>query len=223
MRNLLDFLKDYYHWLLFVFLEVVSGFLLFQYNNYQASVWFSSANSVMGKVYEWSSEATKFFTLSEANEQLTKRNLLLEQHVDMLRSRYMELTHDSTVQERNEMKFLAQYDLIPAKVVDNSLDSKENLMTIDKGRADGVAVDMGVACGNGVVGVVYRLWQWCRRRGLSRVRPLFGGHSRAECELVAYQLRHPQPRLFRLSPLVRRRSLCGLCGGCAPSCEVQVG
>ena len=32
MRNLLDFLKDYYHWLLFVFLEVVSGFLLFQYN-----------------------------------------------------------------------------------------------------------------------------------------------------------------------------------------------
>ena len=84
MRNLLDFLKDYYHWLLFVFLEVVSGFLLFQYNNYQASVWFSSANSMMGKVYEWSSEATKFFTLSEANEQLTKRNLLLEQHVDML-------------------------------------------------------------------------------------------------------------------------------------------
>ena len=28
-------------------------------------------------------------------------------------------------------------------------------MTIDKGSADGVEVDMGVACGNGVVGVVY--------------------------------------------------------------------
>jgi rod shape-determining protein MreC len=28
-------------------------------------------------------------------------------------------------------------------------------MTIDKGRADGVEVDMGVACGNGAVGVVY--------------------------------------------------------------------
>ena len=155
MRNLLDFLKDYYHWLLFVFLEVVSGFLLFQYNNYQASVWFSSATSVTGKVYEWTSEMTKFFTLSKANEQLTRRNLLLEQQVDMLRSRYLELTHDSTVLERNEMKFLQSYNLIPAKVIDNSLDSKENLLTIDKGRADGVAVDMGVACGNGVVGVVY--------------------------------------------------------------------
>jgi rod shape-determining protein MreC len=155
MRNLLDFLKEYYHWLLFVVLEVVSGFLLLQYNNYQASVWFSSANSMMGKVLEWSSRATKFIHQSQANEQLTMRNLLLEQQVDMLRRRYAELTYDSTVMERNETKFLSQYDLIPAKVIDNSLDSKENLMTIDKGRADGVTVDMGVACGRGVVGVVY--------------------------------------------------------------------
>ena len=155
MRNLLDFLKDYYHWLLFVFLEVVSGFLLFQYNNYQGSVWFSSANSVAGKIYEWKSQATKFFTQSQANEMLTRRNVLLEQQVDILRRRYTELTHDSTVLEVNEARFLSQYELIPAKVVDNPLNSKENLMTIDKGRVDGVAVDMGVACGNGIVGVVY--------------------------------------------------------------------
>ena len=42
-----------------------------------------------------------------------------------------------------------------ARVAANSLNKLENLMTIDKGRADGVEVDMGVACGNGVVGVVY--------------------------------------------------------------------
>ena len=29
------------------------------------------------------------------------------------------------------------------------------MLTIDKGRKDGVKVDMGVACGNGVVGIVY--------------------------------------------------------------------
>ena len=44
MRNLLDFLKMYHHWLLFIFLEVVSGVLLFKYNSYQGSVWLSSAN-----------------------------------------------------------------------------------------------------------------------------------------------------------------------------------
>jgi rod shape-determining protein MreC len=45
--------------------------------------------------------------------------------------------------------------VIPAKVVSNSVDKKDNLITIDKGSQDGVKVDMGVACGLGVVGVVY--------------------------------------------------------------------
>jgi rod shape-determining protein MreC len=53
------------------------------------------------------------------------------------------------------MAFLNQYHLIPAKVISNSLDKTDNLITIDKGKADGVKKDMGVACGNGVVGIVY--------------------------------------------------------------------
>lgn len=155
MRNLLDFLKEYHHWFIFIILEVASGFLLFQYNSYQGSAWFSSANAVAGKVYEWESEATKFFTLSRANEELTTRNFYLERQVDRLNRLYTDLTKDTTVMERNELQFLSQYKLIPAKVVDNSVHKPENLMTIDKGRADGVEVDMGVACGRGVVGVVY--------------------------------------------------------------------
>lgn len=155
MRNLLDFLKEYHHWFIFIILEVASGFLLFQYNSYQGSAWFSSANAVAGKVYEWESEATKFFTLSRANEELTTRNFYLERQVDQLNRLYTDLTKDTTVMERNELQFLSQYKLIPAKVVDNSVHKPENLMTIDKGRADGVEVDMGVACGRGVVGVVY--------------------------------------------------------------------
>jgi rod shape-determining protein MreC len=155
MRNLLDFLTKYHHWFLFIFLEVTSGVLLFKYNSYQGSVWLSSANAVVGKIYEWESDALSFFTQTRANEELTIRNFYLERQVDQLRRLYAEATRDTTVMERNELQFLSQYQLIPAKVVDNSLNKLENLMTIDKGRADGVEVDMGVACGNGVVGVVY--------------------------------------------------------------------
>lgn len=155
MRNLLDFLTKYHHWFLFIFLEVTSGVLLFKYNSYQGSVWLSSANAVVGKIYEWESNALSFFTQTRANEELTIRNFYLERQVDQLRRLYAEATRDTTVMERNELQFLSQYQLIPAKVVDNSLNKLENLMTIDKGRADGVEVDMGVACGNGVVGVVY--------------------------------------------------------------------
>lgn len=155
MRNLLDFLKKYHHWLLFVFLEVVSGVLLFQYNSYQGSVWLSSANAMTGKIYEWKSGVTAHFYLAEENEALTRRNLYLERQVSQLRRLYNDLTSDTTELERQELAFLSQYKVIPAKVVDNSLHKTDNLMTIDKGRVDGVEVDMGVACGNGVVGVVY--------------------------------------------------------------------
>ena len=155
MRNLLDFLRKYHHWFIFILLEVARGVLLFQYNSYQGSVWLSSANAMVGKIYQWEIEVTSFFSMSKANKELALRNIYLERQVDQLRRLYTDLTKDTTVMERDELQFLSQYKLIPAKVVDNSLNKEENLMTIDKGRADGVEVDMGVACGNGVVGVVY--------------------------------------------------------------------
>lgn len=155
MRNLLDFLKDHYHWFLFILLEAISVAMLFRYNSYQNSVWLSSANAAIGKVYEMESGITTFFSMTRANEELTLRNFYLERQVDQLRRLYMEATQDTTVKERQELQMLSKYRLIPAKVVSNSLNKRENLITIDKGRADGVEVDMGVACGNGVVGVVY--------------------------------------------------------------------
>ena len=93
--------------------------------------------------------------MTRANEELTLRNFYLERQVDQLRRLYTEVTHDTTVIERQELQFLSQYKLIPAKVVTNTVHKPDNLMTIDKGAADGVEVNMGVASGNGVVGVVY--------------------------------------------------------------------
>ena len=155
MRNLLEFLSKYYHWLLFLVLEVVSIVLLFQYNSYQGSVWFSTSNALVGKVYEVDAAIESFFSLTKVNENLTRRNFYLERQVNQLRRLYADITRDTTVVERAELEFLSRYELIPAKVVSNSIDRTDNLMTIDRGRKDGVEVDMGVACGNGVVGVVY--------------------------------------------------------------------
>lgn len=155
MRNLLDFLYKYHHWLVFIVLEVVSVVLLFQYNSYQGSVWFSSASAVAGKAYELESKMTTYLSMAKANEELTMRNIYQERQLDQLRRLYAEATKDTTDMERKGLEFLSQYQLIPAKVVENSIHKLENLITIDKGRKDGVEPDMGVACGNGVVGVVY--------------------------------------------------------------------
>ena len=155
MKNLLTFVTRYYHWFILLLLEVASGVLLFQYNNYQSSVWFTSANAVVGKVYEWDAAVRSFFSLTRVNEELTLRNFYLERQVTQLRRLYGDLTQDTTVMQRQELEFLSQYKLIPAKVVSNTVDKANNLITIDKGSLDGVEKDMGVACGSGVVGVVY--------------------------------------------------------------------
>jgi len=155
MRNLLDFIAKYYNWFVFLLLEVISVVLLFRYNGYQGSVWFTSANAVVGKVYEYSSAVESFFSLTKVNEELTLRNFYLERQVRQLSRLYGDITKDTTAVERNELAFLKQFKLIPAKVVSNTLDRSDNLITIDKGTDDGVKVDMGVASGNGIVGVVY--------------------------------------------------------------------
>lgn len=155
MRNLLEFLAKYNHWFVFLILEVISMVLLFQYNSYQGSVWFTSANTVTGTVLGWNAEVESFFSMSKVNQELTQRNLYLEQQVKDLSGKLTEVTRDSGWMRRGRFELLKGYNLIPAKVVSNSVNSPDNLITIDKGTADGVERDMGVACGSGVVGIVY--------------------------------------------------------------------
>ncbi|MBQ7419407.1 MAG: rod shape-determining protein MreC [Prevotella sp.] len=155
MRNLLEFLQKYHHWFLFVLLEVISLILLFQYNSYQGSVWFSSANYAAGKVSEGRAEVESYFSLIRVNEELTRRNFYLERQVTQLRRLYGEMVEDTTDLWAKEMQFLKRYQLVPAKVVTNELNKQENLLTINCGADDGVEEGMGVASGHGIVGVTY--------------------------------------------------------------------
>jgi rod shape-determining protein MreC len=154
MRNLIEFFTRHSHWLLFLLLEVVSLSLLFHFNSYQGSVWFTSANTVVGKVYEARSEVDSYFGLADINRQLTERNIYLEQQVNQLSSQLKAKnpTGDSLLRA---VLPADNYKLIPAKVIDNSISKPDNFITINKGSADGVKKDMGVACGTGVVGIVY--------------------------------------------------------------------
>lgn len=178
MRNLLDFLTKHSHWILFVVLELISVVLLFQYNSYQGSVWVTSANAMTGKIYEWDSAVESFFSLTKVNESLTLRNFYLERQVSQLSRLYAEATGDTVAAKREDMATLNRYRLTPAKVIGSTLDRDDNLITIDKGRADGIAADMGVACGLGVVGVVYMTSEH-----YSIVLPVLNVRSRISCTI----------------------------------------
>ena len=180
MHNLTEFLAKHNHWFVFLVLEVVSMVLLFRYNSYQGSVWFSSANAVTGKVYEWDSAVESYFSLSGVNSQLTQRNAFLEQQVRMLDDSIARLTRsqEAAVTRLSSMVPFQGSRLIPAKVVANMVNRYDNLITIDKGSADGVKRDMGVVCGMGVVGIVYLVSEH-----YSIVIPALNSHSNISCTI----------------------------------------
>lgn len=180
MHNLTEFLAKHNHWFVFLVLEVVSIVLLFRYNSYQGSVWFSSANAVTGKVYEWDSAVESYFSLSGVNSQLTQRNAFLEQQVRMLDDSIARLTRsqEAAVTRLSSMVPFQGCRLIPAKVVANMVNRYDNLITIDKGSADGVKRDMGVVCGMGVVGIVYLVSEH-----YSIVIPALNSHSNISCTI----------------------------------------
>ncbi len=156
MRNLIEFLAKYNHWFVFLLLEVISSVLLFKYNSYQGSVWFSSSNVVAGKLYEWDSAVETFFSMGKVNKQLTERNIYLEQQVALLTDSLAKYgPKDMLAGQNPQLRALEGCKLIPAKVISNSVRKADNLITIDKGTADGIHKDMGVVCGMGVVGIVY--------------------------------------------------------------------
>jgi rod shape-determining protein MreC len=155
MRNLLDFFLKYNYWFLFILLEVVSFALLFRFNNYQGSIFFTSSNYAAGAVYKTANQVTGYFHLKSINDDLAQKNVELELQLESLREKFADLTIDSTDIERIKKESLTGYDIFKAKVINTSLTPADNYITLDKGEKDGIKSEMGVVDGNGVVGIVY--------------------------------------------------------------------
>lgn len=176
MQRLLDFLKKYSYWFLFLLLEGVSLFMLFRFNAYQKSVWVTSANTVSGKVLEWKSDISAYISLNQINRQLTEKNILLEQQVQLLTEELRKNAIENPYHALPDS--LGGFDMLAAKIVESSLFKKNNYITINKGEADGVQCEMGVVCGTGVVGIVY-----ATSAHYAIVMPLLNGMSNISCQI----------------------------------------
>lgn len=152
MKQLLEFLWKFRHWLLFLVLEVLSLALLFRFNPYQQSVYLSSAGWLTGTVYRWADATTSYFHLKTVNEDLAERNAWLEERVSMLEKSLQDKQDSAT-----QIEMPLSYHTIRAQVIKNSLNRVDNYITLDRGSAAGIQPDMGVAGTRGVVGIVYKV------------------------------------------------------------------
>lgn len=145
------------HWGIFLILEALSGFLLFHFNSYQGSVWFTQANSIAATIMEWEAQVLSYIHLTKQNQYLTQRNIVLQYNMDIMRRELDSLCHEPSYTELAEGKMTEELHLIPAKVIANSVHKKDNYLTINVGRKHGVKPEMGVVSGTGVVGIVNKV------------------------------------------------------------------
>lgn len=153
MRNLLNFFaknSPFFSWLLLAILSIV---LLCQNNPYHRSVWFGSANVVVGSIYDFQSSVTGYIGLREINEDLLDRTGQLEAENLFLRQQLQQYED----QEKHLADTISQYRYMMAHVVGNTITQAENYITLDKGSLDGVVQDLGVADQNGIVGIVSKV------------------------------------------------------------------
>ncbi|HCO67548.1 MAG TPA: rod shape-determining protein MreC [Dysgonomonas sp.] len=157
MRNLIAFLIKNSSWFIFIFLELICFYFIFQYNSYQRSIFLGASNEIVGKVYNISGEVVSYFGLKRANEELLLRNAELQdkllnledyiyqKSIDSLKTRA--ILKDSVIKDN-------QYDFIISRVINNSISRIENYIWINKGSKEGIRTEMGVVSEQGIVGIV---------------------------------------------------------------------
>lgn len=175
MRALIDIIVKNKHWFLFLALEVISLFFLFSHNGYQKNVYFTTANGVVGSTYDVISSITAYLYLGEENAALERKN-------EQLRRELYEMKQAQEIAKSKQTKRMPalarKYDVVQAQVVNMTLHKANNLITINKGEADGIRPEMGVVCSRGVVGIVY-----LTSKHYSIVIPLINTDSKVSCRL----------------------------------------
>ena len=149
MRNLLIFITKYNAFFLFLIFEISALVIYVKYNSFQKATFINSTNTVTATLYERVSEFNSYLSLREVNDSLARENARLS---NQLKSSFLvdtvtkRLVIDSTYKQ--------QYSYIPAKVISNSVNRRNNYLTINMGSNAGIAKGMGVISGSGVVGKV---------------------------------------------------------------------
>lgn len=149
MRNLWLFLSRYNAFFFFLIFFIASLVIFVRNNSYQRASVLNSSNQIVGQAFETVNYLQTYLHLAQVNDSLAAENARLR---NSLRSSFYS---DSVVQANVlDTLYRQQYTYIVAEVVNNSIHQKNNTITINRGRKQGVQRDMGVICPSGVVGVV---------------------------------------------------------------------
>ena len=149
MQNLIFFLDRNKSFLLFLFLETFSFWILFSSQSYQGTEFFNFSNDLTGKFYSFRTHVNNYFHLREINNDLLEENAgFIQKGLDNIGE-----NKDGNPLKTPSVKPM-QYKISSAYVVNNSIYKINNYLTINKGRLDSIKPGMGVVSKNSVIGIV---------------------------------------------------------------------
>lgn len=149
MRSLFLLLWRNNFTLLFLLLLSLSFYFIIRNNNFQQVSVFNSTNKIAASILEAVNYVKEYINLKENNASLARENARLK---SLLPDTWYEKGALKTV--ISDSTRLQQYSYITARVINNTVNRRNNYLTLDKGSLQGVKKDMGVISSSGVVGIV---------------------------------------------------------------------
>jgi rod shape-determining protein MreC len=135
--------------ILFLLLEGISFYLIITFNDSQAKIYHNSVNVISGTVAGQASNIRSYFSLKEQNNILLKENAKLKSKLFNLAEKQGAKPEDLPLNISENQIF----NLISARVVNNSISLRNNFLSLNKGRKSGITENQGVIGENGVIGI----------------------------------------------------------------------
>lgn len=150
MSVLLKFLYRNSRFLLFLLLQAIAIFFTFNKNIYHNSLLENKIITFIGFVDKNITDITTYFNLKKENERLLEEN---KQYRNLFLGKDHKIKPEF-IPMLDSTKYKQKYYYTTANIVSNSITRANNFLIIDKGRAQGVNVEMGVISSEGVVGMI---------------------------------------------------------------------
>ncbi|QCW98736.1 rod shape-determining protein MreC [Aggregatimonas sangjinii] len=144
MQQIINFVIRYKHFLLYIFLLMISLGFTIQSHSYHQSSFFNSSNWLTGNIYNASNSVTTYFGLTEENKKLVEEN-------KRLRNILFNIKQEDTI--RLDSVALA-YTITSGQIINNNFAKARNYLTLNKGEKDSIKPDMGVITTKGILGIV---------------------------------------------------------------------
>ena len=148
MLKLLLFLKRIHFVLLFLALEAVAITLFLHVNVYQKAKIAGTSNRLVRGIYDKMADVTGYFGLRAENDRLIDEVARLRSQLSAFQ------VYDTLGQPMDSVPGLQYYQYQPARVIRNSVTKRQNYLTIDRGKLDGVEPEMALISEDGIVGYV---------------------------------------------------------------------